>query len=771
MRKPGIAASMPRKDVIQGLISLFQSGRLRDAETQAKSLIKQFPQALVLFDILSASLSGQGKLDEALASGNQALKIKPDYVQAHNNVGLILQKLGRLDEAVASYERALEIQPDYADAHTNLGAVLRRQGKLREAVSSCRSALKHQPRHVLAHCNLGIALKDLGELEEAIDSFRRALKINPKLAEALNNLGNALQELGRTEEAIANYRRAVRVRPAYDEAHTNLGTALHKSGASEEAVACYRQALEINPESVNALLGLAEALSRAGHLEQIAGLEDLILRCLHSPEISSRLVRSASQFALKSKLRSFQASGAFSPDDLAGLDPSTNGLLTAHLKHTLIADAELESFLCRVRNSFLAFRGEVNADALKTGPVLRLLEALAYQGFLNEYVWYVGEDENSSLDALEAALARSIEDGETPDEFDLYLLAAYRPLYSIERIRRWGLEASGDAGAGLDGFLETAIRAPDMEQQIRQQMEKLTSIEDSVSAAVRSQYEENPYPRWDSLSVGRPRPYTEHILSAIAPHRPVLEPGSPAPDVLIAGCGTGQQPLSCALGYLNSNILAVDLSTTSLAFAKRKAEELAVPNIRFAQADILKLGDLEDSFDVIECLGVLHHMADPEAGLKVLLQRLKPGGYLKLGLYSELARQDVVGLRQLVSEKGFEPTLEGIREFRRYARESENPHAAALADSGDYYATSAIRDLVFHVQEHRFTIPGISKLLDDHALEFFGFTIENPLAKISYAKQYGDDADALNLENWDKFEQANPTTFGGMYQFWCRWTG
>ena len=416
----------------------------------------------------------------------------------------------------------------------------------------------------------------------------------------------------------------------------------------------------------------------------------------------------------------------------------------------------------------MASQGKDVADELKKGPALQLLAAFAYQGFLNEYVWYAGEDESASLDALEDALTRTIEAGQAPDEFDLYLLAAYRPLHRNESIRRWALENKDDAGASLGSFLETVILEPDREQGIRQELEKLTSIDDSVSMAVRTQYEENPYPRWDSISIGKPRPYTEHILSAIAPHRPELEQASPAPDVLIAGCGTGQQPISCALGYRDSNVLAVDLSTTSLAFAKRKADELKVSNIRFAQADILKLGELEDSFDVIECLGVLHHMAEPEAGLKVLLERLKPGGFLKLGLYSELARQDVVRLRQLVSEGEFEPTLEGIRAFRRYASESENLHAAGLMDSGDYYSTSAIRDLIFHVQEHRFTIPGIRKMLDEHSLEFLGFTLENPLAKVSYAKQYGDDADALNLKNWHEFEQSNPTVFGGMYQFWCR---
>jgi ubiquinone/menaquinone biosynthesis C-methylase UbiE len=79
--------------------------------------------------------------------------------------------------------------------------------------------------------------------------------------------------------------------------------------------------------------------------------------------------------------------------------------------------------------------------------------------------------------------------------------------------------------------------------------------------------------------------------------------------VLIAGCGTGKQPIVSAIGYRNSDVLAVDLSRASLTFAKRKAQELNVENIRFAQADIMRLDVLDERDDVIECAEVLHHMA------------------------------------------------------------------------------------------------------------------------------------------------------------------
>ena len=107
---------------------------------------------------------------------------------------------------------------------------------------------------------------------------------------------------------------------------------------------------------------------------------------------------------------------------------------------------------------------------------------------------------------------------------------------------------------------------------------------------------------------------------------------------MIAGCGTGSH-LANTIYYLNANITAVDLSLSSLAYAKRKIEDIGYKNINYLNGDILSLKNLNNKFDIVECIGVLHHMERPLDGLKVLLELLKPDGVLKLGLYSELARK------------------------------------------------------------------------------------------------------------------------------------
>ncbi|MBI5007566.1 MAG: tetratricopeptide repeat protein [Nitrosomonadales bacterium] len=264
------------------LVALFNSGRLAEAETLARSMTEHFPQhgfgwkalGTVLKQMgrnaesllplqraaalspneadahsnLGVALQDMGRLDEAEASYRRALKIKPDYADAYCNLGTMLQDMGRLQEAEACHRRALRIKPDLAEAHYNLGNTLREQGRPAEAADSYRNALHIKPAYVQACCNLGAVLNDQGLPAEAETILRRALELKPDYTEAHSNLGNTLKELGRLAEAELSYRKALELKPDLAEAHNNLGILLQELGALEQAEACYRQALRLKPD-------------------------------------------------------------------------------------------------------------------------------------------------------------------------------------------------------------------------------------------------------------------------------------------------------------------------------------------------------------------------------------------------------------------------------------------------------------------------------------------------------------------------------------------
>jgi SAM-dependent methyltransferase len=297
-------------------------------------------------------------------------------------------------------------------------------------------------------------------------------------------------------------------------------------------------------------------------------------------------------------------------------------------------------------------------------------------------------------------------------------------------------------------------------------------MRDDISSAVRDQYEDHPYPRWIAPMIAATARPVEGYLNDAPGVAPISLPGLPKhPRVLVAGCGTGRHAIYVASALAGAEILAIDLSRASLAYARQKADELGIENLRFAQADILELGRIDDRFDVIESSGVLHHMADPLAGWRVLVDLLNPGGVMKVGLYSESGRAGERRAQAIVKDRGLRPDVEGIRRMRAEVK--------ALASAGDetlrlltkalaFYSASECRDLVFHVMEHRFTIPEIEAALTALNLDFLGFHLPHPGYLAAVRAAQGPDVDVRSLAPWHEFERDNPLAFIGMYQFWCR---
>ena len=99
---------------------------------------------------------------------------------------------------------------------------------------------------------------------------------------------------------------------------------------------------------------------------------------------------------------------------------------------------------------------------------------------------------------------------------------------------------------------------------------------------------------------------------------------------------------------------------------RERLNELGLENLEYLHADILHLHQLGQKFDIIESAGVLHHMDEPMAGWRVLTDLLKPGGLMKIGLYSQSARQQIVKIRN---------------EFRR---QKQRQRKQRLENSGDF---------------------------------------------------------------------------------------
>ncbi len=763
---------------------------------------------------LGNALMDLGRTEEAEASYRRALALKPDYAAAHNNLGNVLQGRGEHEAAEACYRRVLALEPSYTETNDNLGVALREQAKSAEAETSCRRALALNPDYAAAYSNLGNALLMQGRSAEAEAACRQALRLDPGYPEGHANLGNALKDQGRLNEAEACYRRALELDPDFAVAHNNLGLLLKDHGRHADAEACYRRAIALKPDLTDALWNLGcllldldeiepalEVAQRSLRTKEDNNAKSLFVRCVsHLPKTEmfsnpgaprSNLLRALTEpWGRPSDLAGFVARVLKQDRTIAGgvkranaawpsrpsapelLGPSDwrtlagDQLLIGLLESTPACDIELERFLTAARVSLLEAATATSGPASRDDAVLKVGCALAQQCFINEYVFALAEGEHDQASRLQAALIAGMARGGDIPPLWLAALACYVPLSSLpaaEAIlnRSWPKD--------LDGLLTQQVREPLEDRNARASMPRLTPIMDDVSLLVQQQYEENPYPRWvRTACMLRPTSFDVYLHRQLPlAHLPDL--GKPeGVEVLIAGCGTGQHSIETTQRLIGVDTLAVDLSLTSLCYAQRKTRAIGLKNLRYAQADIMQLGAIGRSFDLIEAGGVLHHLADPLAGWRMLISILRSGGIMRVGLYSELARSHVAAARAFIAERRYGSSADDIRRFRQDMMMTGSETAANLASQHrDFFSTSECRDLLFHCQEHRFTLPQISDFLAESRLAFLGFDIEGS-ALAQFRRRFPDRGALTDLDLWNVFETENPHAFIGMYQFFVR---
>jgi tetratricopeptide (TPR) repeat protein len=749
----------------------YQLGQFEQAIELIGRAIASDGRVALFHGNLGNVLLAAGRLDAAIGAYEHAQALAPQDAQAQCNLGMALAHAGRREEAAARFERALSLQPAHADAHFNLGNARLEQGRSADAVISLRRAIALKPDYAGAHNSLGYALMDGGDAAGAIASYRRALALNPDYVEAHNNLGNALLDQTDFDGAIACFERALALQPELAAAHANLGATLLACGNAVAALRSLRRAHELADTTANRAL-LCNCLGRLAAADDVDDLRDLIVRALgerwtRPHELATIAAREVMRnTALRDCAGCVAAAWPQRPAAAALIDAAAlaalagDALLRVMLETATICDPALERCLTALRHALLERALQAAGDE---AVALTFACALARQCFINEYVYDCADDEAVRAVALRKSVEAVLQANAAPAPLQLAVLAAYFPLYTLAHAER--LPAL-QAPAALAALIVRQVGEPLEERRLADQMPRLTPIVDAVSLKVQSQYEENPYPRWTGVvRAGEALPL-DAVIARRFPRSPLRPLGKrDGVEVLIAGCGSGQHPVDLAQRLAGARLLAVDISMASLCYAQRMTRAAGIENIDYAQADILQLGSLERSFDLIESSGVLHHLADPWAGWQVLLSRLRPGGFMRLGFYSELARRDIVATRDFIAARGYAATADDIRRCRReMLAMAPDTAPARVTMLNDFFSMSECRDLLFHVQEHRLTLPAIGAFLAANALTLIGFYAEAALTQ-AYRTRFAADTAMTDLANWHVFETENPDAFAGMYQF------
>lgn len=252
---------------------------------------------------------------------------------------------------------------------------------------------------------------------------------------------------------------------------------------------------------------------------------------------------------------------------------------------------------------------------------------------------------------------------------------------------------------------------------------------DDGDSTVRAQYEAYPYPARDPADEAR------RLITGSPSHILEIEhfvfAGGRAGNLraLVAGGGTGDGAIMLAQQLSDrgtGTVTYLDMSAASLAVAKARAEMRGLNNISFHHGSLLDLPKLGwKPFDYIDCCGVLHHLAAPEAGLQALASVLADHGGLGLMLYGELGRVGVYPVQRAIARlAGDGPAAERLALARRlvaalpdgnWLKRNDN-----LSDhlSGD---DAGLHDLLLHSRDRAYLVDGIIDLLATAELRVTGF--------------------------------------------------
>jgi SAM-dependent methyltransferase len=241
-----------------------------------------------------------------------------------------------------------------------------------------------------------------------------------------------------------------------------------------------------------------------------------------------------------------------------------------------------------------------------------------------------------------------------------------------------------------------------------------------VTSEVRDFYDRYPYPppvdnleRYQQLWQDPQRRRVDYHL--FWPNRSYREDQS----ILIAGCGTSQAAKH-ALRWPKAQVTGIDCSATSMHHTEKLKRKHKLTNLRVHHLEIERVNDLGMSFDQIVCTGVLHHLVDPDAGLRALRSALKPDGVMHLMVYAPYGRAGIYMLQEFCRRVGMHASDGEIRDLIRAlgALPSGHPLQTLLTHAPDFRREAALADALLHPQDRAYSVSQLFNFIEKAGLTF-----------------------------------------------------
>lgn len=264
-------------------------------------------------------------------------------------------------------------------------------------------------------------------------------------------------------------------------------------------------------------------------------------------------------------------------------------------------------------------------------------------------------------------------------------------------------------------------------------MNRLKTPRKQNTSRTRAQYETFPYPERRAeeedqrLITGSPGDWGEVVHYIFGGRDPGAE-GNPI-RILVAGGGTGDALVMLAQQAqdrgANAEIVYIDLSEASRKIAQSRIARRGLENVTFVTGSFVDLAADYGPFDYIDCCGVLHHLPDPDAGLRALAQSLKPGGGMGLMVYATLGRTGVYHMQEMMQRLSAEAGGRARLETGKALFESlpptnwlkRNPFVNDHIQGGD----AGFYDLLLHQQDRAYRVDEVYEFVKQAGLRLQSF--------------------------------------------------
>jgi SAM-dependent methyltransferase len=241
----------------------------------------------------------------------------------------------------------------------------------------------------------------------------------------------------------------------------------------------------------------------------------------------------------------------------------------------------------------------------------------------------------------------------------------------------------------------------------------------AVAQAVSAFYEHHPYPTPLDTLDRYSRSWTEDRRRADACLFWPAEPYRDERSILVAGCGTSQAA-RVALRWPRAQVTGIDVSATSIAETEKLKRKHRIENLTLHQLAVEQATELGRSFEHIVCTGVLHHLPDPDQGLRALRDVLTPDGAMHLMVYAPYGRAGVYLLQDYCRRLGIGSTATEIRDLAASLRAlpPDHPLRPLLRNAPDFRNEAGLADALLHPQDRAYSVPQLFDFLAAAGLEF-----------------------------------------------------